>query len=251
MSSSDSGVENSNRGRPGTAGETLLAQVKEPVRNASVVFHSGSKQRVPARALRLCQHLRSDVIHGVALDRMPQSGQNVVPHAPTTGAGNRTAQLRSRPSSADCDVVFSGGSPPGAMPSISSTSGFSCAPKTGARRRERFDITALALGVDRVECERDFPDPRRPVTTVAFVRDLKRDILQIVDARPRMEMSRSSRPIHLWYKSGRSLHPDQAHALVRGREPRSSVAPHARSLRDLDLGDHVAADARRGRDSIL
>jgi hypothetical protein len=35
--------------------------------------------------------------------------------------------------------------------------------------RQAFDIAALALGIDRVEGERDLPEPDRPVITITAV----------------------------------------------------------------------------------
>jgi hypothetical protein len=52
-------------------------------------------------------------------------------------------------------------------------------------RRERFDVAALALGVERVECERRFPEPERPGHDDELVaRDVEADVPEIVGPCP-------------------------------------------------------------------
>ena len=190
-SSRDSGVENSTIfGPPFDADQPVepsLAQIEQAVaQSVGGLFLRQGKQRVPARAFRLRQHRRRDMIHGVALHAAvavgaigaagasPQQAQKIVQLRGGGDGRSRVARgvlLADRHRRRDA-VDFVDLRPLHALQKLAGVS------------RKRFDVAALPLGVNRIEGQRGFAGAGDAGDHgQLLMRDFERDVLKVVDTR--------------------------------------------------------------------
>ena len=114
---------------------------------------------------------------------------------------------------------------------MKSTSGLSIWPRNWRGvRRERLDVAALALGVDRVERERGLPRAGEPgEDDEPVARKLERDVLEVVLAGAANDEG---------VGHGRRLPADR-------REPIGSATPQAEHVRQADGGHPTSRSSRR------
>ena len=145
-------------------------------------------------------------------------------------------------------------------------------PRIGGKR---FDVAPLSFRIDRVEDERRFARTRNARHhRQLIVRNIDIDVLRVVNARAAYRKHRSMRHfsdggklefsgkareglLHQYrmrtFHRIRQLRSSGADLLTwfRAAQARSAVAPHARPVRHLAFGNHAAADAGGGGDSVL
>ena len=145
--------------------EALLAQIEEMIAQrlrvgiGSALTGNSAYQREPAGRASM---RRGHLIDGVALARACRSwGRTCGPRGRTAAAGSRSISVEVATVERGLRVVFFWRmAMAGAMPSISSTVGLLHAlQELAGVGGERFDVAALAFGVDGVEGQRGFAGP--------------------------------------------------------------------------------------------